>query len=145
VNPRSDTNNQSNTRRDSSITSARGLNASGCLDGRAQVESLSHQPSKEYEMNAIKKLGMAAMTMGLLFAASGAVRADFDESTIWTRDFHKAFGTMKMMKMMDKDGDHTVSKDEFLKHMEAMFDMMDKNHDGKLDVKEFMYNKVFPN
>ena len=96
-------------------------------------------------MNAIKKLGMATMTMGLLFAASGPVRADVDESTIWTRDFHKAFGTMKMMKMMDKDGDHTVTKDEFMKHMDKMFDMIDKNKDGKLDVKEFMYNKVFPN
>ncbi len=96
-------------------------------------------------MNAIKNLGVAAMTMGLLFAASGTVRADVDESSIWTRDFHKALGTAKMMKMMDKDGDHTVSKDEFVKHMEAMFDMMDKNHDGKLDVKEFMYSKVFPN
>lgn len=96
-------------------------------------------------MNAIRKIGMAAMTMGLILVASGPVRADVDESSIWTRDFHKAFGTMKMMKMMDKDGDHTVSKEEFMKHMETMFAMMDKNHDGKLDVKEFMYGKVLPN
>lgn len=95
-------------------------------------------------MNAIRKIGMAAMTTGLLFMASGQVHAADDESSVWTRDFQKAFGTMKMMKMMDKDGDHTVTKEEFMKHMEKMFDMMDKNKDGKLDVKEFMYNKVLP-
>ena len=50
-----------------------------------------------------------------------------------------------MMKMIDKDGDHAVTKDEFMKHMDTMFAMMDKNGDGKLDVKEFMYNKVLPN
>lgn len=96
-------------------------------------------------MNAIKRVGMAAMTMGLVFLASGPVHADVDESTIWTRDFQKAFGTAKMMKMMDKDGDHVVTKEEFMKHMESMFAMMDKNHDGKLDTKEFMYSKVLPN
>ena len=96
-------------------------------------------------MNAIKKTGMAVMTMGLLFMAAGPAHADVDEFTIWTRDFQKAFGTMKMMKMMDKDGDHAVTKEEFMKHMDAMFAMMDKNGDGKLDTKEFMYNKVLPN
>lgn len=96
-------------------------------------------------MNAIKRIGMAVMTMGIAVLASGPAHADVDESTVWTRDFQKSFRTAKMMKMIDKDGDHSVTKDEFVKHMETVFEMMDKNRDGKLDTKEFMYSKVFPN
>jgi hypothetical protein len=42
----------------------------------------------------------------------------------------------KMLLLMDADKDGKVSKEEFMKFMEAEFDRMDKNHDGYLDVKE---------
>jgi len=95
-------------------------------------------------MNAIKKIGMAAMTTGFLFLASGPVHAAGNEGGVWTTDFQKAFGTMKMMKMMDTDGDHKVTKEEFMNHMEKIFAKMDKNNDGVLDVKEFMLSKILP-
>ncbi|MBK7236457.1 MAG: hypothetical protein WCF44_01225 [Candidatus Methylophosphatis roskildensis] len=95
-------------------------------------------------MNAIKKTGMAAIAMGFLILGAGQANAAAEDETLFTRNFRKEFGTMKMMKMMDKDGDHTVTKEEFMNHMDAIFAMMDKNHDGKLDVKEFVYSKVLP-
>ncbi|MEZ5449180.1 MAG: hypothetical protein R3E89_09340 [Thiolinea sp.] len=40
------------------------------------------------------------------------------------------------MKMMDADEDGKVSKEEFMKPHEAMFDEMDANDDGMLDGDE---------
>jgi Ca2+-binding EF-hand superfamily protein len=37
---------------------------------------------------------------------------------------------------MDKDGDGTVSKQEFTAYMEAQFDKADADHDGTLDRNE---------
>lgn len=91
-------------------------------------------------MSTFESKGMIVAALGLVFLAAGPVLAQ--ETSIWTTDFQKAFRTEKMMKMIDKSGDHMVSKEEYMKHMEAMFDMMDKNHDGMLDKKEFMYSKV---
>lgn len=95
-------------------------------------------------MNAIKKTGLAVMAMGVLVLGAGSAYAGAEDETLYTRDFRKEFGTMKMMKMMDKDGDHAVTKEEFMNHMDAIFAKMDKNQDGKLDVKEFVYGKVLP-
>jgi Ca2+-binding EF-hand superfamily protein len=45
---------------------------------------------------------------------------------------------MKMhMKMMDTNGDGMISKDEFMKYHEMMFDKMKKNKAGMVDIKEF--------
>ncbi len=41
-----------------------------------------------------------------------------------------------MMGMMDENKNKQVSREEFIKHHEKMFDMMDKNKDGVLDDSE---------
>ena len=41
-----------------------------------------------------------------------------------------------MMKMMDTNNDGMVSKEEFMKHHEMMFDKMKKNKMGMVDMKE---------
>jgi hypothetical protein len=61
---------------------------------------------------------------------------------IWTTDFQKTFRTAEMMHMMD-NGKGMVTKADFMKHMDKIFDMLDKNHDGMLEENEFMYEKVF--
>jgi hypothetical protein len=43
---------------------------------------------------------------------------------------------MMQMKNLDPDNDGTVSKEEFMKAHEAMWDKMKKNKDGLVDVKE---------
>lgn len=52
---------------------------------------------------------------------------------------------MKMdMKSMDANGDGMISKEEFMKFHEAMFDKMKKNKAGMVDVKELemMHHKM---
>ena len=61
---------------------------------------------------------------------------------IWTTDFQKTFRTAEMMHMMD-NGKGMVSKADFMKHMDKIFDMLDKNHNGMLEENEFVYSKVF--
>ena len=41
-----------------------------------------------------------------------------------------------MMKMMDPNGDGMISKDEFMKHHEKMYEGMKKNKDGMVDMKD---------
>ena len=44
---------------------------------------------------------------------------------------------MKMdMKMMDTNGDGMISKDEFIKHHEIMYDKMKKSSNGMVSVKD---------
>jgi len=44
--------------------------------------------------------------------------------------------TEQLLLLMDTDKDGTVSKQEFMAYMDAEFDRLDQNKDGKLDVKE---------
>jgi transposase len=62
---------------------------------------------------------------------------------IWTTDFQKTFRTEDMMHMMDKSGKGMVSKADFMKHMNKIFDTLDKDHNRMLEENEFMYDKVF--
>ena len=51
----------------------------------------------------------------------------------YSRELHK----IAVMKAMDTDGDHKVTKDEFVKFHEAIFTAMDKNSDKQLDPQEW--------
>jgi EF hand len=42
----------------------------------------------------------------------------------------------QLLLLMDQDKDGKVSKQEFMRFMEAEFDRLDKKNEGKLDVKE---------
>ena len=41
-----------------------------------------------------------------------------------------------MMKMMDANSDGMISKDEFMKHHEKMYESMKKNKEGMIDMKD---------
>ena len=43
---------------------------------------------------------------------------------------------MQMMKMMDTNGDGMISRDEFMKHHEAMYDKMKKGSNGMVSVMD---------
>jgi Ca2+-binding EF-hand superfamily protein len=45
---------------------------------------------------------------------------------------------MDVMHMMDKDKKGVVTKEQFMKFHEAMFDNMDKNKDGQLSREEWL-------
>jgi len=47
-----------------------------------------------------------------------------------------AMDMAKHMKMMDANADGMISKDEFMKHHEGMYDEMKKNKSGMVSVKD---------
>ena len=58
--------------------------------------------------------------------------------SIATGGYSTQLRTMKMMKMMDTDGDHKVTKDEFIKFHEPIFSAMDKKGEGMIDAQNWL-------
>jgi Ca2+-binding EF-hand superfamily protein len=46
------------------------------------------------------------------------------------------------MRAMDTDKNGKISKQEWMKFMEAEFERLDTNHDGELDVKELTESRM---
>ena len=44
---------------------------------------------------------------------------------------------MKMMRLMDTDGDHKVTRDEFLNHHRAVFAKLDTSSDQEISATEW--------
>ena len=74
-------------------------------------------------MNKFNALAAAA----LLAAALPALAAD---------NMGKGMGMEMDMKMMDTNKDGMISKEEFMKHHEAMWEKMKKNKAGMVDMKD---------
>ncbi|MDB5933807.1 MAG: EF-hand domain pair family protein [Massilia sp.] len=72
---------------------------------------------------------MNKIALLLVLAFAGAT------SPAWAMDDKKM--DMKMdMKSMDTNGDGMISKEEFMKFHETMFDTMKKNKSGMVDMKD---------
>jgi hypothetical protein len=54
-----------------------------------------------------------------------------------TGGFTRELRSMKMMRLMDTDGDHKVTRDEFLNHHRAVFAKLDTSTDQQLDAQEW--------
>ena len=59
-----------------------------------------------------------------------------------TGGYSRELRSMKMMAMMDKDGDHKVTKEEFLAGHQAIFAQMDTNGDKQLSADEWVAKHV---
>lgn len=68
---------------------------------------------------------IALFSAAILLAVSGAAVAD-----------HHMKGEAHSMKMLDTNGDGMISKEEFMKHHEMMYEKMKKNSAGMVDVKD---------
>lgn len=89
-------------------------------------------------MNQSAKSKLVSIVGAALVAgASFAAHAQYYEST-WDPSYLKMFQTLKVMKSMDTDSDHKVTREEFNTYNAKMFDALDTNHDGVLDEKEWM-------
>ena len=55
-----------------------------------------------------------------------------------TGGYSRELRSMKMMDKMDKDGDHKVTKDEFLAFHNEVFASMDKKSDGQITANEWL-------
>jgi hypothetical protein len=59
-----------------------------------------------------------------------------------TGGYTRELRSMKMMKAMDTDADHLVTREEFLNHHRAIFNKMDTSSDQQIDAQEWVA-KVF--
>jgi hypothetical protein len=60
------------------------------------------------------------------------------EVSLTTGGYANQLRTMKMMGKMDTDGDHTVTKDEFVGYHQAIFKAMDKSDTGSIDAQHWL-------
>lgn len=84
---------------------------------------------------------MSALAGLLLLSAAVSIPAASAQgygATYGSDTYHKMMGSMKMMKIIDKDADHKVTRAEFMAYHEAMFAKMDKNKDGVIDQDEWL-------
>lgn len=82
----------------------------------------------------------AAAVAALLSLACFSTAATAD-TQLGTGGYNRELRTLDMMKMVDANGDHMVSTDEFNSYYGSLFDDLDKNHDGAIDSKEWVGTK----
>lgn len=59
------------------------------------------------------------------------------ELSVATGGYSHALRDMKMMELMDSDGDHTVTKEEFLAHEKKIFVAKDQSGDEEISQQEW--------
>jgi len=59
-----------------------------------------------------------------------------------TGGYSRELRTLKMMGMMDTDGNHQVTKEEFIGFHKATFKMLDKSGDQQLDPQEWLAKHI---
>ena len=86
------------------------------------------------------KVVLAMLVIAMLATPWGMVRTAGAQKAAVSKPQDKlAIGedeVKRLLPLMDHDKDGKVSKQEFLRFMEAEFDMLDKKKEGKLDIKE---------
>ena len=63
------------------------------------------------------------------------------DAMLGTGGFNRELHTMGMMKMLDANGDHMVSKTEAMDYYGSLFDALDTDKDGSIDAKEWVGTK----
>src|SRR2546422_8706544 len=89
------------------------------------------------------KLRSRPLVFGALlpaFAAAPAARAATPSSTDEARSWASLtrMKPMEVMHMIDTDKKGYVTREEFMKFQEQLFDKMDKDHDGNVTASEWM-------
>ena len=84
---------------------------------------------------AVQFKNMAIVTGVLLSAAMFSAPAF--SAGLATGGYNTEMHKMGTMKMLDANGDHMVTQDEFTKYYEGVFNELDGDHDGSLDAKEW--------
>ncbi len=59
-----------------------------------------------------------------------------------TGGYSRELRSVKMMGAMDADGDHKVTKEEFINFHKAVFKTLDKTDDQQLDPQEWLAKHV---
>lgn len=85
--------------------------------------------------NRIAILACALLSTGILASSAQAA------TSLATGGYSREFQKMGMMKMLDENGDHQVSSNEFTDYFTLVFDELDTNRDGSLDTREWVGTK----
>lgn len=97
-------------------------------------------------LNAKRSTARTILAATMLAAAWSSTAAFADEAQTGSAilDFFQmqAKKPMKVMHMMDKDNKGYVTKQEFMKFHEDLFDRMDKDHNGQLSTQEWLGREV---
>lgn len=72
-----------------------------------------------------------------LFSVAALTTAQADTS-LATGGYSREFQKIGMMKMLDDNGDHMVSGNEFSNYFTLVFEELDTNRDGTLDAREWV-------
>jgi EF hand len=99
---------------------------------RSITMSLYNLKSRVLTLAGVALLASSALLPGLSVAddmSTGGPPAEFVN--------YLKMKPVDIMHMMDTTNRGKVTKAEFMKFQEEMFDKMDKNHDGFLDAREF--------
>jgi hypothetical protein len=90
-------------------------------------------------MIRLRPIRSAAVATACAFALSYSLSALADDMVSFaTAGYASGLRTPAMMHKIDTDGDGMVSREEWMAFQGKVFDMLDKNHSGKLDAKEFI-------
>ncbi len=81
---------------------------------------------------------MALITLALLSTAAFTATSFAAEPMLSTGGYARQLHTMSMMKMLDADGNHMVSSAEFDDYYGNLFDELDTDKDGSVDMKEWV-------
>jgi hypothetical protein len=87
-------------------------------------------------MNMQRKAIVAALAAAFATILSGPAAAG--NEAFWDTEFLKGLQRMKVMKMMDTNQDHKLTREEFMSAQGRLFDTMDRNQDGSIDEGEWM-------
>ena len=98
-------------------------------------------------MTNIRKFIIVAPVAAMMIAGGARVVRAQDHSHDTVRDKNLEMGeaeAKRLLTLMDRDQNGKVSKKEFMTFMEEEFNLLDKNKDGELDVKELLQNRFTP-
>jgi hypothetical protein len=98
--------------------------------GTVQFETMEEIMQKTLERFLIRSAA------GALLAVLG-VSAFADSPQLSMGGYARGLQRLETMAMMDVDRDHKVTREEFMKFHETLFDRMDGNHDGVIDQGEW--------
>lgn len=85
---------------------------------------------------AVLTILVVSNTNGEVFVQKAAVPKQQDKVALGEEEVRR------LLLLMDTDKDGKVSRQEFMTYMEAEFKRLDKNNDGKLDVKELTKTRL---
>jgi Ca2+-binding EF-hand superfamily protein len=84
----------------------------------------------------------ATLIAAFLASAFGSTLVLAADPMLSTGGYATEMHQMEMMKMLDADGNHMVTKSEFDRYYGNIFDELDKNKDGNIDATEWAGTKA---